>query len=331
MPDEPAEASLRTTVIAITVNLVITGAKAVAAVLTGSPALWAETAHSLADSGNEVLLFVGLRRSVRVADSRHPLGYGQERWFWTFLAALGIFIVGGVLSINEGVRALRAPRPVESFWVGIAVIGVSMVLEGVSWRTARAQLRDEAQARGRSLCDHLRRASDPTAPTVFLEDSAALLGLGMALLALVLHRLTGSAAWDAGASIAIGLLLVAVAYLIARRSKGLLIDESAPPDVLDRLRERIGEQPWVAEVVALTAVFIGPRRLLVTARVAPTAPASAGSAVALVAQAAALRGELMTLDVIGEAEVALTLTTAPDGARRAPPRPWPVDVREVLD
>jgi cation diffusion facilitator family transporter len=313
MPQQRAEASLRTTLVAITVNLAITFAKGFAAALTGSPALWAETAHSLADSGNEVLLFVGLRRSARRKDARHPLGYGQERWFWTFLAALGIFVVGGVLSVNEGAQALRHPRPVESFWVGVGVLLVSMVLEGVSWRTARAQLRDEARLRGRSLAEHLQLASDPTAPTVFLEDSAALVGLSMALLALVLHRLTGWAAWDAGASIAIGLLLVVIAYLIARRSKGLLIDESAPPDVLDRLRERIVGEPWVGAVVALTAVFIGPRRLLVTARLAPTATAAAGSAHDLVARAAALRRDLLAVEVIGEAEVALALSTVDGG------------------
>ncbi|HKS98676.1 MAG TPA: cation diffusion facilitator family transporter [Rugosimonospora sp.] len=302
----PAEASLRTAVVAIVVNLLITFAKGFAAVLTGSPALWAETAHSLADSGNEVLLFVGLRRSVREADDRHPLGYGQERWFWAFLAALGIFVVGGVLSVNEGIQSLRHPHPVESFWVGIAVLVVSMGLEAVSWRTARAQLRDEARARGRSLAEHMRRASDPTAPTVFLEDSAALAGLSLAMVALVLHQVTGSAVWDASASIAIGLLLVVIAYLVARRSKGLLIDESAPPDVLERLRDRIASEPWVGRVVALTAVFIGPRRLLVTARVAPTAQAVAGSAKELVARASALRQDLLKLDVIGQAEVALT-------------------------
>jgi cation diffusion facilitator family transporter len=309
MPQQPTEASLRTTVIAIAVNLAITFAKGFAATLTGSPALWAETAHSLADSGNEVLLFVGLRRSARVADERHPLGYGQERWFWTFLAALGIFVVGGVLSVNEGVQSLRHPREVESFWVGIGVLVVSMVLEAFSWRTARAQLREEARARGRSLAEHLERSSDPTAPTVFLEDSAALVGLSMALVALVLHQLTGWATWDAGASIAIGLLLVVIAYLIARRSKGLLIDESAPPDVLDRLRERIAGEPWVGAVVALTAVLIGPRRLLVTTRVAPTAQAVAASASDLVRWAANLRRELLTMDVIGEAEVALSPST----------------------
>jgi cation diffusion facilitator family transporter len=308
-----ADPTLRTALVALAVNLAITAAKGVAAALTGSAALWAETAHSLADSGNELLLFVGLRRSVRDADHRHPLGYGQERWFWTFLAALGIFVVGGVLSINEGVQALRHPRPVESFWVGVGVLIVSMGLESVSWRTARKQLREEARTRSRSLAEHLRRASDPTAPTVFLEDSAALVGLTMALAALVLHQTTGSAIWDAGASIGIGLLLIVIAYLVARRSKGLLIDESPPNDVLERLRLRITSEPWVGRVVDLTAFFIGPRRLLVTTRVAPTPEAVDGSAGELLDKASALRDNLLALEVVGQAEVALSPSTVEGG------------------
>src|SRR5689334_193162 len=197
---EATEASTRTVVVAVAVNIAIAAAKALAAALTGSAALWAETAHSVADTGNEVLLFIGLRRSGRPKDARHPFGYGQERWFWSFLAALGIFVVGGILSIIEGVNAIRVPRQLESLPVGVAVLVVSLVLEAVSWRTARAQLRDEARARQRSMTEHLRRASDPTASTVFLEDTAALLGLSLALLSIFLHWLTGWEGWDAGAS-----------------------------------------------------------------------------------------------------------------------------------
>src|SRR5690349_4233964 len=142
-PDAATQASIRTVVVAVLVNIAITGAKAVAATLTGSAALWAETAHSLADTGNEVLLYVGVRRSRRPPDARHPFGYGQERWFWTFLAALGIFVIGGVFSIGEGLAAIRRPRPLESIPIGVAVLVISMVLEAVSWRTARKQLRDE--------------------------------------------------------------------------------------------------------------------------------------------------------------------------------------------
>jgi cation diffusion facilitator family transporter len=312
---DASQASTRTVVVAVVVNLAITLAKGIAAALTGSPALWAETAHSLADTGNEVLLFVGLQRSGRAPDARHPFGYGQERWFWALLAALGIFIVGGVFSILEGLDAIRRPRPLESVPVGVAVLLVSIVLEAVSWRTARAQLRNEARARQRSMAEHLRRASDPTAATVFLEDTAALIGLSLALVAIGLHWLTGWAGWDAGASMLIGVLLVGVAFLVARRTKGLLIDESAPDDVLDWLRERISTEPWVHEIVALTAVYVGPGRLLVTAHLLPTMQMTRRPARELMERAYGLRAGLCSSGVIGDAEI----TLVPDRTVSGPP------------
>jgi cation diffusion facilitator family transporter len=305
MPREATDASTRTVVVAVVVNLTITVAKGIAALLTGSAALWAETAHSLADTGNEVLLFVGVRRSGRSPDQRHPFGYGQERWFWALLAALGIFVVGGVLSIIEGIDALRRPRPLESVWVGVGVLVVSLGLEAYSWRTAQRQLREEAQARRRSMTEHLRRASDPTAATVLLEDTAAIIGLLLALAALALHEITGLEVWDAGASMLIGVLLVGVAFLVARRSKGLLIDQSAPDDVLERLRDRIASETWVQEITALTAVYMGPGRLLVTARLRPTPEMAAGPGDALVGCAYDLRTSLCSSDVIGDAEITL--------------------------
>jgi cation diffusion facilitator family transporter len=310
MPESATrEAGTRTVVVAVLVNLAIAAAKGLAAALTGSAALWAETAHSLADTGNEVLLYVGLRRSGRPADERHPFGYGQERWFWAFLAALGIFVIGGIFSIAEGVEAIRHPKPLSNVPVGVVVLVVSFVLETVSWRTARAQLREEARARRRSMAEHLRRASDPTAATVLLEDSAALVGITLALIAIALHWLVGWAFLDAGASILIGLLLVAVAFLVARRSKGLLIDESAPADVLDRLRERIVAEPWVRRIEALTAVYIGPRRLLVTARLLPIPEMSRLPAEELLERAYALRTDLCAAEVIADAEITLVPET----------------------
>jgi cation diffusion facilitator family transporter len=302
---DASRSSARTVVVAVVVNLAITVAKGLAAALTGSAALWAETAHSLADTGNEVLLFIGVRRSGRPADARHPYGYGQERWFWAFLAALGIFLIGGIFSIVEGVDAIRRPRALQSVPVGVVVILLSMTLEAVSWRTARRQLRAEARARHRSLAEHLRRASDPTAATVFLEDTAAIVGLTLALVALLLHWLTGWEGWDGGASVLIGVLLVAVAYLVARRSKGLLIDESAPPDVLARLHDRIGAETWVLEIRALTAVYMGPGRLLVTAHLLPTAEMGRRPARELVGHVDELRANLCASDVIGDAEITL--------------------------
>ena len=262
--------SARTVVIAVIANLAIAVAKTVAALLTGSASMWAEAAHSFADTGNEVLLFVGLRKSTRGPDERHPFGYGQERYFWAFLAALGIFLIGGTLSIGEGVRSLLVPEPLESLGIGIIVLVVAFVFESISWYTAHKQLRQGAEETGRSMKDHLRRASDPSATTVFLEDSAALIGLAVALVALLLHAFTGWAAWDSIGSICIGVLLIIVAILLARRSKALLLDVSAPDDVVGPIREEVSRADWVGEIHDLQAVYVGPSSLLVNVWLTPS-------------------------------------------------------------
>src|SRR3954464_400344 len=141
-----AGGSYRTVVVAVAANLAIALAKIVAALLTGSASMWAEALHSIADTGNEVLLFVGLHKSTRAPDRSRPFGYGQERFFWAFLAALGIFLIGGALSVGEGVRSLLLPEPVESLWVGIVVLVVAAGFESYSWHTARQQLREGARA-----------------------------------------------------------------------------------------------------------------------------------------------------------------------------------------
>jgi cation diffusion facilitator family transporter len=295
--------STRTVLVAVLANLAIAVAKTVAALLTGSASMWAEAAHSTADTGNEVLLFIGLRRSAKEPDERHPFGYGQERYFWTFLAALGIFLVGGTLSIGEGVRSLLVPEPLESLWVGIAVLVVAFFFEGYSWLTARKQLRAESRERQRSIVEHLRRASDPSATTVFLEDSAALVGLVVALVALLLHAATGWAAWDAIGSMAIGVLLIVVAFLLARRSKTLLLDEAAPADVLEPIRTQVCDAHWVAEVRELQAVYVGPSSLLVNVRVTPTPASSGGPAADLVGHIGTLRSSLLDNPAVTQATV----------------------------
>lgn len=287
------EESTRTVVVAVIANLGIAVAKTVAALMTGSASMWAEAAHSVADSGNEVLLFVGLRRSARGPDDRHPFGYGQERYFWAFLAALGIFLVGGVLSIGEGVRSLLVPEPLESLWVGVAVLLVSAGFEGYSWFVAHRQLRRDADEKKRSLMQHLRRGDDPSAATVFLEDSAALIGLGLALSSLLLHAFTGWAGWDAVGSISIGLLLIAVAYLLARRSKALLLDESAPADVLGPIRASVAEADWVERLDEAHAVYVGPSSLLVNLWVVPSGEMRGGPADELVARVNEMRQRLL--------------------------------------
>jgi cation diffusion facilitator family transporter len=302
---ESDESSTRTVLVAAAANLAIAAAKAVAAIITGSAALWAETLHSVADTGNEVLLWLGLRRSKRAPDRRHPFGYGQERYFWAFLAALGIFLVGGLLSIAEGVRSWLVPEPLERPWIGIAVLLVSAGFETWSWLTARRQLREDARVRRRSVREHLIRASDPSATTVYLEDSGALVGIALALLALILHMVTGWAWWDAAASMAIGVLLAVVAWLLARRSKALLIDAAAPDDVMEDLRESIGPQPWIDAVHELRAVYVGPSRLLVTMNVSPCEELRAGPGTELVSHVTELRSRLLRNPAVADAVITL--------------------------
>jgi cation diffusion facilitator family transporter len=308
MADESS--STRTVLVAAGANLAIAVAKGIAALVTGSAALWAETMHSIADTGNEVLLWLGLRRSKRRPDRRHPFGYGQERYFWAFLAALGIFLVGGLLSVAEGVRSLLVPEPLESPWVGIGVLVVSAGFEGYSWLTARRQLREDARRRRRSVREHLALASDPSATTVYLEDSAALVGIGLALAALILHLVTGWAWWDPAASMAIGVLLAVVAWLLARRSKALLIDAAAPDDVMETLRDAIGPQPWIHTVHDLRAVYVGPSQLLVAIDVEPCPDLTRRPGAELLERAGDLRRRLLEQPTVAEAVVTLVPPTS---------------------
>jgi cation diffusion facilitator family transporter len=291
------EQSVRTVMVAATANLLIAVAKGVAAAVTGSAALLAETTHSLADTGNEVLLYIGLRRSAQPPDERHPFGYGQSRYFFSLLAAVGIFVIGGLFAMVDGVRTLLHPEPASDVPVGIAVLLVSAALEGWSWRTARRQLRAEAASRRLSVAEHIASSSDPTGTTVFLEDSAALIGLALALAALGLDVATGSGIPDGVASVLIGILLVVVAYLLARRNAALLIDEAAPADVRMRLRGMIAAEPWVGDVPMLTAVRVGPRRLVLLAHVVPV------DGDELTARITELRQRLLALPTIASAEI----------------------------
>ena len=294
---QPDDASLRTVVVAVAANLLVAVAKGVAALLTGSAAMLAETTHSIADTFNEVLLYVGVRSGARPADERHPFAYGKAGYIWSLLAAVGIFVVGGLFAIAVGVQTLRRPEPVTNVAVGVAVLLISAGLEATSWRRARRQLRSEAAARHLDLGEYLVTSSDPTPTAVFLEDSAALVGIALALAALVLHITTGSALWDGAASLLIGLLLIAVAVVLMRRNLALLTDEAAPADIRERLRLAVAREPWVAEVAELTAVYIGPRHLLVLAHVVPVDGAD------LPGNIGRLRRRLLAVPAIAAAEI----------------------------
>jgi cation diffusion facilitator family transporter len=273
--DPPGSQSRRTVVIALAINLAIALAKAFAAVVSGSSALAAEAAHSVADTGNEVFLLVALRTSSRPADQTHPFGYGADRFFWSLLAAFGIFVAGGLAAIGEGIYQLLHPQRLEAVLVGYIVLAVSLALELTSWRTAYRQLRTESRGRGVGLRFYLRRTSDPTATTVFYEDTAAVIGIALATAGLVLHQLTGSAVPDAIASVAIGVLLVYVAVRLAARERELLTNQSAPEAITAGIRQVFEDTPDLERIARLDVVVVGPRMWLVTADVALSATQTA--------------------------------------------------------
>jgi len=257
-----------TVLVAIFANLGIAIAKGVAGALSGSAAMISEAAHSVADTMNEVLLLVAVRRSDRPADERHPFGYGRERYFWTLLAAVGIFAGGGVFSVIQGVNELRDPGGEGGhFRLTYIVLAVSFALEMVSWLQARSHLRADAAKVGRTMRDQLWDTTDPAATTVFFEDTAALAGLVIAGAGVALHEITHDALWDGLASIAIGLLLVVVALALGKENRSLIVGEAADPRLRDGVRDLIAAHPEVDAVDELLTMVIGRAEVLVAARI----------------------------------------------------------------
>jgi cation diffusion facilitator family transporter len=257
-----------TVIVALVANLVIALAKIGAGLLSGSSAMLAEGAHSVADTTNQVFLLASLRRSRRPADETHPFGYGKERFFWSLLAAVGIFVSGGAFSVYQGVHSLLSQHGGGEGHFGLSylVLGVAFVAETVSWLRAVQQVRREARAAERSVIAHVRLSSDPTVKTVLSEDSAALAGILLAAAGIGLHQITGSAVWDAVAAIAVGLLLGYVAFVLGRDTKELLIGEAAEPKVRQALGAAMAAYPEVDEVVEVLTMHLGPEELLVAAR-----------------------------------------------------------------
>jgi cation diffusion facilitator family transporter len=256
-----------TVLLALAANLGIALAKTVAAVTTGSAAMAAEAGHSVADTVNEVLLLTALRRSERPADSRHPFGHGTERYFWSLLVAVCIFGMGALFAFLQGVGALLGKSTGEaSPTIGYAVLAISAVLESLSWRQAFLETRQHARERNERFLEFLRDTDDPTAKSVLFEDSAALLGIVFAAIGLLTHQLTGSAVGDGIASLAIGLMLSLVAFLLGRTNRELLIGRQARPEVLEGMRTLLAGAPEVEEVVDLLTMNVGTDQILVCAR-----------------------------------------------------------------
>jgi len=246
---------------AIAANVAIAATKFAAAAATGSSAMRAEAIHSLVDTGNGILLLIGLRRSRRPADREHPFGHGLELYFWSFLAAIFIFAVGGGMSLYEGIAHLRRPAAIESAFWGYLVIAAAAVFEGTSWTFAVRGLR--SVSKGRRLWKVVRWSKDPSRFLVLFEDSAALAGLAVAAVGLFLSERTGNARWDGVASLVIGIILCSVALFLALDSRKLLIGETADPATVRSIRKIVESDPATVRSGEPLTMHLGPRGVLV--------------------------------------------------------------------
>ena len=261
--------SLRTVVIALSSNALVAIAKSAAAVLTGSASLFAEAAHSWADTGNEVLLIIAERRARRPADARHPLGFGKDAYIWSTFAAFGLFAVGAVVSVTHGFVELTDPEPASDYLVAYVVLAISFVLEGISFIRAYRQARTGARRRRVhvSTLEHVARSSNPTLRAVFAEDAAALIGLLIAFLGVGLQELTGSPVYDAIGSILIGVLLGVVAIVLIARNRSFLLGQAIDDETRTVLLGDVLAFPEVERVTFLHVEFIGPGSVLLIAAV----------------------------------------------------------------
>jgi cation diffusion facilitator family transporter len=256
----------KTVLVAGAANLILAITKLFAGAIAGSSAMLAEGAHSVADTLNQGFLLASLRRSARPPDRHHPFGYGNERYFWSLLAAFGIFVAGGGFSIFEGLLAITGKESGGgSVWLAYAVLALGFVLEGTSWVRAFVQARRESRRDG--VMAHVKRSPDVTFKAALFEDTAAMIGLALAAVGLTLREITGSHLWDGLASILIGVLLIVVAYVLGRDSKGLIIGRAADPELQRQIRQEIEAASGVDGVDELLTMHFGPDELLVAARV----------------------------------------------------------------
>lgn len=260
-------AKLRTVIIAFAANILVATAKTVAAVLTGSASMLAEAAHSWADAGNEVFLVIAERASSRPADASHPLGYGRESYVWSLFAAFGLFTAGAVVSVQHGVQELLEPEPAKDFAIAYLVLGIAVLLEAFSLLQSVRQARQVATRFGRGTFDYALNGSNPTLRAVLAEDSAALVGLAIAFVGILLHQLTGNSVYDAVGSLLIGALLGVVAVVLINRNRRYLV--GAEPN--DTARKQVGaalaEHPEIERITYLHLEFVGPGQLYVVAAV----------------------------------------------------------------
>jgi cation diffusion facilitator family transporter len=257
-----------TVLVAFGANLAVALAKSFAAVVSGSASMTAEAAHSWADTGNEIFLLIANRRSVREADEHRPLGYGREAYVWSLLAAVGLFVVGAALSVWRGVtELLHGDSAAEDYRIAYLVLAIAFALEGASLLQSWRQLSRDADTFESDVLQYAFETSDPTVRAVFAEDSAALIGIAIAFVGILLHQLTGDVVWDALGSILVGVVLGVVAVVLINRNRIFLTGEAGPVRLQNALAEELASYPEVASVRFLRPEFIGPKQIFVIASV----------------------------------------------------------------
>jgi cation diffusion facilitator family transporter len=257
----------RAIIAALAANLGIAVTKFVAWLLTGSSSMLAEAIHSVADSGNQALLLLGGKRATRKATPEHPFGYGRERYIYAFIVSIVLFSVGGLFALYEAYHKIRHPEAIEAWqWVPLVVLIIAIGLESYSFRTA---ITESNHTRGSTTwVNFVRRAKAPELPVVLLEDAGALLGLIFALFGVVLTLITGNGVWDGIGTGAIGLLLVAIAIILAIETKSLLLGEGANPEDVSKIERAILAGPGIERIIHMKTLHLGPEELLVAAKIA---------------------------------------------------------------
>lgn len=257
---------MRAVLAALLANIGIAISKFVAFLFTGSSSMLSEAIHSVADSGNQVLLIVGNKRSRRPADEQHNFGYGRRRYVYGFIVAIVLFMVGGMFSLYEGWHKWQNPEPLNDWWIAVVVLLVAIGLESFSFRTA---VREANRSRGRrSLFAYVKAARQPELPVILLEDAGALIGLMFALMGVGLSVITGDGRFDAMGAMAVGTLLVVIAIFLAMEMTAMLVGESALPEEVAAIHAALAGAPGVVRVIHLRTLHVGPDELLVAAKIA---------------------------------------------------------------
>jgi cation diffusion facilitator family transporter len=258
-----AEGSTRVVLTALAGNGAIAVAKFVAAGLSGSTAMLTEAIHSLVDTGDQILLLIGQRRGARPGDPTHPLGYGMEAYFWSFIVALMVFLLGGVLSVYEGVRHILHPAPVVSPWISLGVLAVAAVFEGASFRVGYREYKRIVRGRAVRLWTFIKGSKDASLVSVLLEDSAALVGILLAAAGVIATTFLHVPWADGAASVAIGVLLSFIAFVLANETRSLIAGEAVAPPVMEQLKATLARIDCITELAEIATLHLGPGAILV--------------------------------------------------------------------